>query len=197
MSERYATIAADPPWSYGRDDRRFPSFPGSAGNQTRTETTMGYETMSAEDICRIPVGRVAARDCRLFLWATSKHLPAAMSVLACWGFEYRQTLVWHKTGRPTPFGGSVAPNHAEFLLVAAKGSPPVSERHRTSVVPAMTQRKHSAKPDAFYDLIERVSPGPYLEMFARRGRLGWDSWGDEAPGGTALLALPGGTDVSS
>jgi hypothetical protein len=40
--------------------------------------------------------------------------------------------------------------------------------------------EHSRKPEAFLDLVEQVSPGPYLEMFARRQRLGWDTWGNEA-----------------
>jgi N6-adenosine-specific RNA methylase IME4 len=39
---------------------------------------------------------------------------------------------------------------------------------------------HSAKPEAFLDMVERVSPAPRLELFARTQRLGWDSWGDEA-----------------
>jgi N6-adenosine-specific RNA methylase IME4 len=41
---------------------------------------------------------------------------------------------------------------------------------------------HSAKPEAFLDMVEQVSPGPYVEMFARRARFGWDYWGDQSLG---------------
>lgn len=177
---QYATIVADPPWSYGRDDHRFPSAPGSAGSQHRVETSIGYDTMTTPDICALPIAKLAVPSCRLFLWTTSRHLPDSFAVLQAWGFGYRQVLVWRKTGRPTPFGGSVAPNHAEFLLVAACGSPPVLSRLKGSVIEAATMRRHSAKPDVFFDLIEQVSAGPYLELFARRSRLGWDQWGNEA-----------------
>ena len=97
-----------------------------------------------------------------------------------WGFRYRQMLVWHKTGNPSPFGGSVAPNHAEFVVVAAKGSPSVVERLTGSVIAANKRSgggAHSQKPPAVLDAIERVARGPYLELFGRSPRLGWDSWG--------------------
>jgi N6-adenosine-specific RNA methylase IME4 len=124
---------------------------------------------------------MAEPDCWLFLWATNRYLPKAFDVLEVWGFEYRQTLVWHKTGNPSPFGGSIAPNHAEFLLVARQGRATLSGRLRSSVVAANKPRnQHSAKPECFLDYIEQVSPGPYLELFARRNRFGWDTWGNES-----------------
>jgi N6-adenosine-specific RNA methylase IME4 len=96
-------------------------------------------------------------------------------VLDRWGFTFKQALVWHKLDANLP--GSVAPNSAEFCLVAVRGKP-----RRTGTMPSAvlsTTRKggHSAKPDAFGDLVEQVSPGPYVELFCRRPRLGWDHWG--------------------
>lgn len=183
----YRTIVADPPWSYGRDEARFPSMPGRPGTERpRIDTSIGYDTLTVEEIAALPVRALAGDDCRLFLWTTSRHLPAAFDVLEVWGFEYRQTLVWHKTGDATPFGGSVAPNHAEFLLVAQVGFPPVVSRAASSVIACHRSRRHSAKPEAFLDVVEQVSPGPYLEMFARRARFGWDYWGDESLGTAEL-----------
>lgn len=194
---RYRTIVADPPWphddgfassrgprwgDYG--DRASGAKPGTYKTAATQTIARGlpYPSMTIEAICALPIDFVEA-DARLFLWATSRHLGSAFAVVEAWGFKYVQTVVWRKTGTPTPFGGSVAPNHAEFLLVAKRGSPPLLERWKSSVVDAPANPsvlRHSQKPDVFLDLIEQASPGPYLEMFARRQRLGWDTWGNEA-----------------
>jgi N6-adenosine-specific RNA methylase IME4 len=135
--------------------------------------------MTEDEVRDLPIRDLADVACRLFLWTTSRYLPVSFEILRGWGFRYKQTLVWHKTGNPSPFGGSVAPNHAEFLLVATRGAPFIG-RWPSSVVSAPAQRQHSRKPEVFLDLVEQVSPGPYLELFARRQRLGWDTWGNEA-----------------
>jgi N6-adenosine-specific RNA methylase IME4 len=180
---KYRTIVADPPWPY----EAVVSSPSSRrdnprGDGVRVVSPFPYSTMAVDEIAAVPVSELAERDCRLFLWTTSRFLSEGLTVGACWGFTYRQAVVWHKTGNPSPLGGSVAPNHAEFLLVFHLGSPPRLQRWSSSVVsvPAPQCGKHSTKPDAFADLIEQVSAGPYLELFARRQRLGWDTWGDEA-----------------
>jgi N6-adenosine-specific RNA methylase IME4 len=141
-----------------------------------------YNLMTLEQIRTLPVRGLAAPDgARLFLWTTNRYLPEAFVVIAAWGFTYKQTLVWHKTGNPSPFGGSVAPNHAEFLLVAQRGEVPVVNRLKSSVIAVnKPTNAHSKKPDLFLDLVQQVSPGPYLELFARSQRLGWHTWGDEA-----------------
>jgi N6-adenosine-specific RNA methylase IME4 len=174
VSGQYRTIVADPPWEY--DAFANNPKPGLGGTKA-----IPYPTMTLEEIAAIPVRTFAASDARLFLWTTNKYLPDAFDIARLWGFRYAQTVVWHKTGNPSPFGGSIAPNHAEFLLVARRGVPPISQRWHSNVIAANVQ-DHSAKPDAFLDVVEVVSPGPYLEMFARRQRLGWDTWGNEALG---------------
>jgi N6-adenosine-specific RNA methylase IME4 len=136
-----------------------------------------YPSMSVGEICALPVEQLADLDCRLFLWATNTHLPIAFQVVKAWGFHYRQTLVWHKT-KSTP-QGSVAPNRAEFLLVGRRGSPHTMQRFPSSVITA-SPGAHSTKPECFLDYIEAVSPSPRLELFARRQRFGWDTWGNES-----------------
>ena len=160
-------------------------------------TGLPYESMTVEEICALPVAECGADDCRLFLWTTNRYLPDAFKVLAAWGFEYKQTLTWRKTGNPSPFGGSVAPNHAEYLLVAVRGKPKRLARLKSSVIDAPaaapgksrggTKRRHSAKPELFLDLVEQVSPGPYVELFARRARLGWERWGNDVDSTVDLL----------
>ncbi len=176
MSGRYRTIVADPPWDYGRDAERWVPTDGNQADRRR----IPYAAMTVDQIASLPVTDWAADSSRLFLWTTNRHLPEAFGVGSAWGFEYRQALVWHKLGA-APWGGSVAPISAEFLLTFVRGDPPVLSRWTSSVV-AVARAAHSAKPDVFVDLAERTSPGPYLEMFARRARFGWDYWGDQSLG---------------
>ncbi len=176
---RYRTIVADPPWDYSDGFANNPK-PGTKGWKP-----LPYPSMSVWQIAALPVDDLAERDARLFMWTTNRYLRQSFIVLDAWGFTYRQLLVWHKTGNPSPFGGSVAPIHAEFLHVATRGKPQGSGRWDTSVITANVG-DHSAKPEVFLDLVESVSPGPYLEMFSRRARLGWQTWGNESlHGGTA------------
>lgn len=183
-SKRYATIVADPPWEY--DD--WPNNP-RPDVPRRNSRSKPYPSMSVAEICALPVAALTARDSRLFLWTTNRYLHEAFEVIKAWGFKYVQTLVWHKTGNPSPFGGSVAPIHAEFLLVGRRGKPETVGRLNSSVI-AANVKDHSAKPEGFLDHIETVSPGPYLELFARRNRFGWDTWGNEALDHVAIRAAP-------
>jgi N6-adenosine-specific RNA methylase IME4 len=173
---KYRTIVADPPWAYEH-------FQPSqwAGREWRPEKP--YPSMSVDEIAALRVADLAAADARLFLWTTNRYLPDAFTVLAAWGFRYRQAVTWRKTGNVSPFPGHIAPQHSEHLLVAARGNPGRMGLFPSSVIdgpkPAVAGG-HSRKPDVFADLIETASPGPYLEMFARQQRLGWDTWGNEA-----------------
>jgi N6-adenosine-specific RNA methylase IME4 len=137
--------------------------------------------MSLSEIAELPIEKMAAGDSMLWLWTTNRWLPHAFSVVESWGFSYRQTLVWAKNN-PMPLGTAVAPSAAEFLLACKRGKPRINRVFPSSVL--MTSRpparRHSTKPDVFQDYIEATSPGPYLELFARRNRLGWDTWGNEA-----------------
>ncbi len=175
----YRTIVADPPWPYPNAKRLQPG-------RDLTRRALPYEVMSVAEIVEIPVRKMVENDAALFLWTTSRFLPASFDVIEAWGFDYRQTLVWHKTPPLSPLGGSIAPNHAEFLLFGRLGSPRLT-RIESSVILAPGGYRHSRKPDCFLDHIERVSPGPYLEMFSRRARLGWDTWGDEALHGCSMI----------
>jgi N6-adenosine-specific RNA methylase IME4 len=126
----------------------------------------------------------------LFMWTTNRYLPDAFNVVNAWGFEYRQTIVWAKPS--FPIGGCVTPNAAEYLLVGRRGTVRLKDKWPGgSVVTAPKGAKagsHSSKPEVFLDLVERVAPGPYLEMFARRARFGWDYWGDQSLGTAEMAA---------
>lgn len=192
----YRTIVADPPWPYD-EGFAWTTYGGHLSHGVRTpkgpieKVRLPYKSMTVRELCDLPVGSLAGKDARLFLWTTNRHLPAAFSVLEAWGFTYRQTLVWDKRPNFNPLGGSVAAIAAEFLLVAVHGSPGRLARWPCSVITARKPRSsHSVKPDVFMDMVETVSPGPYVELFSRRHRLGWDVWGDESAN-TAQLVTSG------
>lgn len=189
MSTRYRTIVADPPWPYPEGFARSTPTGKSlnvkrdswARNNSFQRKELPYNGMLIKDIHLLPVSEMAQDDSRLFLWTTNKWLCESFAVLVSWGFEYRQVLVWHKA-EGGPFITSVAPNTAEFVVVATKGRPERTGSFPSQVLKMPAERNHSTKPDAFLDFVEQVSPGPYLEMFARRARFGWDYAGDESLG---------------
>jgi len=137
--------------------------------------------MTVEEIKALPVAKLAAENCDLYLWTTQKYLPDAFGVLDAWGFRYCQTLTWCKTPRGTGQGGLYCPT-TEFLLLGRKGKMPVKKRVDTTWWNVKRhQNCHSHKPEFFQDVIEAQSDGPRLELFARRKRHGWASWGNEVP----------------
>ncbi len=188
---RYRTIVADPPWKVKAGSASGAYYVAEDGVQvwnperdTRSRD-LAYPTMSVEEISALPVSEFAEDDAHLYIWTTNGYLPRVFDVIRAWGFTYSTTLVWCKT----PFGGGGLGGKwritTEFLLHATRGALPATglvvgtwwheKRPYEGGYP-----KHSSKPDSFQDRIEQVSPGPYLEMFARHNRLGWDTWGNEA-----------------
>jgi N6-adenosine-specific RNA methylase IME4 len=134
--------------------------------------------MTVAAIAALDVSSLAEDDAHLYLWTTNRYLPDAFSVVESWGFRYCQTLVWCKTPMGIGPGGAFAQN-AEYILFGRRGSPGQSKRVDSVWYNWRRTAKHSVKPEAFLDLVEQVSPGPYLELFARRNRFGWDTWGNE------------------
>lgn len=122
----------------------------------------------------------------LYLWVTNPRLfreagdlYGPNEIMAAWGFRYVTMLTWHKLGAPGM--GWYFRGDTEHVLFGVRGKAGIAPGIRESNHFAAARREHSAKPDRFYELVERVSPGPYLELFARRRRYGWDVWGNEAP----------------
>jgi len=190
----YRCIVADPPWPQkgGGTLRGREGWHDSHG----ASLPMKYSTMSVDEIAAMRVAELAHPDgAHLYLWTTNGFLPAAFAVVAAWGFRYSTTLVWSKT----PMGGGLGGAYGistEFCLFARRGAVPALRRHRGTVFTwkrpydERGKPKHSAKPPAFYEQVTQISPGPHLELFARTTRLGWDTWGDQAPGAVDLDVLP-------
>lgn len=175
--QRFRTILADPPW-------QFTNRTGKVAPEHRRLSR--YETLSLDDICALPVADIAAEPAHLYLWVPNALLPEGLRVLRAWGFAYKSNIVWHKLRKD---GGSDGRgvgfyfrNVTEILLFGVRG------RNARTLAPGRSQvnyigsrkREHSRKPDEQYPLIERCSPGPYLELFARGVRPGWVVWGAQA-----------------
>ena len=175
---RYRTIVADPPWP--DVSRRM----GKGGRRARS-TEVPYLTMSYEAIANLPVSELAEDAAALFLWSTRRAFREGISVAVAlaWGFEPVGEIIWGL--RNLGMGGGALTADHEPVLVATRGGLMLEPAVRGVGVHFWRQpydrgKIHSAKPDGFLDLVERLSPSPRLEMFARRQRLGWDTWGNEA-----------------
>ncbi|HUO43749.1 MAG TPA: MT-A70 family methyltransferase [Burkholderiales bacterium] len=172
---RYATILADPPWQFqNRTGKMAPEH----------KRLLRYPTMDLQEILQLPVGRLAAAQSHLYLWVPNALLTEGLEVMRAWGFTYKTNLVWYKVrkdGGPDGRGvGFYFRNVTEFILFGVRGSMRTLKPGRTQVNLFSTRkREHSRKPDELYDIIEDCSPGPYLELFARFRRQGWDQWGNE------------------
>jgi N6-adenosine-specific RNA methylase IME4 len=176
---RYRTVVADPPWDV---DWHMGRGEGRSGHDG-----LPYDPMTFEDICSLPVAELAESSAHLWLWTTANFLWDAPRVVASWGFRPASyTLVW---GKPGLGAGGRFRHTVEYLLFCERGAQlPVTRRDLPTHF-LWPRLPHSVKPDAFYDLVESVSPGPYVELFARRARLGdWSYWGNESLGTAEMAA---------
>jgi len=177
--QRFGAILADPPW-------QFQNKTGKVAPEHRRLNR--YSTLTLEEISSLPVAEAAAETSHLYLWVPNALLPEGLAVMKAWGYSYKSNLVWHKIrkdGGPDGRGvGFYFRNVTELLLFGVRGKnartlPP--GRRQVNYL-ATRKREHSRKPDEQYGLIEACSPGPFLELFARGVRKGWECWGAEANG---------------
>lgn len=190
----FKTVMSDPPW-------RFQNRTGKVAPEHRRLDR--YSTLSLDEICELPVQDIVAPNAHLYLWVPNALLPDGMRVMQEWGFRYVSNIVWakrRKDGGPDGRGvGFYFRNVTELILFGVRGSMRTLPPARSQVNMIETRkREHSRKPDEQYDLIERCSPGPYLEMFARNAMPGWTAWGDEsgtdsAPRGKVHRGYAGGS----
>ena len=166
----FATILVDPPWPLQGGEKH-------------------YRTMSLARITALPVGALAARDAHLWLWTTNALLPTAYEVAEAWGFTVRSPLTWVKF-RLGLGGRYQLRNATEQLLFCTRGKAPLGSRSQPTWFNAPVT-EHSRKPAEQFAIIERVSPGPYLELFARRrpeSNQPWAVWGDQV---ASDIRIPG------
>ena len=163
----YGMIMADPPWLF--------QLYSEKGEQKSAQSH--YDCMGVDDIQKLPVAELAARDCVLWLWATGPLLPEAIKTAEAWGFDYKTFGAWNKGRWGT---GYLMRSVCEPFLIATKGNPKTDGRKVPNLLDEK-RRQHSQKPEQAYQLAERLVPGvARLELFSRTDRPGWDAWGDES-----------------
>jgi N6-adenosine-specific RNA methylase IME4 len=175
ISGQFGAILIDPPW-------QFTNRTGKVGPEHRR--LHRYQTMTFEEIACLPVEKLALPKSHLYLWSPNALLLEALTIMKAWGFTYKTNIVWYKVrkdGGPDGRGvGFYFRNVTELLLFGVKGKLRTLQPGRTQVNMMISRKQeHSRKPDAVYDLIEKCSPGPYVELFARDRVEGWTQWGDE------------------
>lgn len=173
----YRTIYADPPW-------QFQNRTGKVAPEHKR--LKRYETMSLDETKRLPVSEAAGEKSHLYLWVPNALLPEGLEIMKAWGFEYKTNIIWEKVrtdGQPDGRGvGFYFRNVTEILLFGIHGKNNrtlQAGRSQVNLIRSM-KREHSRKPDEIIPIIEACSSGPYLELFARGDRPGWDMWGNQA-----------------
>lgn len=162
----YHTIVADPPWWH------------SGGGHCKRGADRHYPLLKTpqiiEAMLRSPLW-LPAENSHLYLWVTNNFLPDGLHVMEALGYRYVTNVVWVKQC----FGlGHYFRGQHEIALFGVRGRLTTAARDLPSVIHAK-RTVHSKKPDEFFELVERASPPPRLEMFARTPRPGWDAWGND------------------
>lgn len=191
LNPPYRTLVVDPPWAYRT----------KTGITTRTSHRTAcaeghYSTMTNAEILALPVADLADDDAFLFLWVTNPKIfgdrrrgreapgPGACDILEAWGFRYQTLITWDKQGA---LGlGFYFRGMTEHVLFGTRGKARIPTKRRQRNIFKAQKRRHSQKPDAFFGIVEAACDGPYLELFARQRRPGWDAWGNELPPPTTL-----------
>lgn len=176
----YKVIYADPPWFFKTYSEK--------GKGRSPESY--YDCMNLEDIKKLPVSEISNENSVLLLWTVDPLLDKAFEVIESWGFKYKTVgFVWAKLNKKcdeyyftknsffTGLGYWTRAN-TEICLLATRGNPKRKSKNVKKLV-ISKRREHSRKPDEIYENIENLLDGPYIELFSRNIRHGWDSWGKE------------------
>lgn len=159
---KFGCIYADPPWRY-------------SNQSTRASTGNHYDTLTVDQICKLPIADFAAPKCHLHLWTTNAFLFECPKIFEAWGFEFKSSFVWVK---PQMGIGNYWRNSHEILLLAVRGGL-VGQAKNLKSWKLTPRGLHSEKPSEIRKDVMALSPGPYLELFGRRPIQNWTVFGDE------------------
>jgi len=196
--KKYSVIYADPAWEQKGGRNLSGGYKKVNGVQvfnsasTKSEN-LPYKTMSVEEIAKINIKSIVEKDAVLFLWVTNKYLFEAKKIIDAWGFKYSTTITWSKKPFGGGMGGTFRVSH-ETLLFCTRGKINAKCKIKGTVFEVKRPYVngypcHSKKPDFFIEMIELLTEGKKLELFARQKREGWDAWGNEVENSIELLSL--------
>jgi N6-adenosine-specific RNA methylase IME4 len=166
LAGQYDVIVIDPPWPMEKIER----------DVTPEQVAFEYPTMQEDELSAMQLP--TADDCHVWVWTTHKFLPMCLRLLDAWGLKYVCTFVWHKPGGFQPFG--LPQYNCEFAVYARRGTPQFIDTKAFPVCFDAPRGKHSEKPEAFYEVVRRVTAGRRIDIFNRRKIEGFDVWGKEA-----------------
>lgn len=187
MGNKYELIACDPPWQY----QNYAAPPGETHDRARG-AQKHYPTMTLDDLKTLPISQLATDNCIMFMWSVWPLIEDAFELIKAWGFTYKTLafdwVKWNAGGIGVFVGmGNYSRGNSEPCLLAFKGDPVSVSDHSVSAITFSPVEKHSKKPQAVYDKIERLYPSQTkLELFARNKRDGWDVWGNEVSNDVAI-----------
>ena len=177
---KFRTIVADPPWTKNQSSGKSGGYGGAINH---------YSLMDIERIKAMPIADFADEDAHLYLWVTNSNIDEGLEVVKAWGFRYITMFHWIK---PKLGVGNYLRNASETCIFAVRGKLPPKCRTQINWLISYPTI-HSEKPREFMSIVERVSPGPYLELFCRRRPASNEKWycfGNETEGGADLF-IPG------
>jgi len=174
QAKKYKTIVVDPPWEINQ-----------RGNYGAVHH---YDLMTLDRIKAMPVADLCEENAHVWLWVTNSTLKAGFEVLEAWGFTHRSVFTWLK---PRMGLGVYLRNTTEHVLLGTRGKAPVLFKSQPNWG-FYPRQDHSHKPEEFHKIVERVSPGPYLELFARRrpNQPKWDVWGNQIDSDIDIPGFP-------
>ena len=168
-NKKYHVIAIDPPWNYKEKG----GFSSEDYDSKSNRGAVDYPTINLEQIKKIELPE--AEDCVLFLWTTHAFLKDSFEILENWGYNYKATLVWDKVKMGL---GRTIRMQVEFCLIAIKGNPIINGSSERDII-TEARREHSRKPEAFYEMVDRMCIGNKLDYFSRNNRINWEHYGAE------------------
>lgn len=181
LPKTYHTIVIDPPWKVvcNLTNEKF----------YRTGRKLPYKTLSDEEIQNFPIDNFADAQCDLFMWVTHTKLPAGLDIIQKWGFKFHVLLTWDKESGVCINGFY---RRTEFVIYAYRGKQgiDVGEGKYISTLFKGKTKRHSEKPNQFYELIQKRTLEPRIDIFARKRHFGFDAWGDEVDNSQLTLLQP-------
>lgn len=178
-----------------------PPWPERGGGKIKRGADRHYPLMNVKDIISLPVGEIADDNAHMYLWVTNNFLEAGLECMKAWGFRYITMITWVKDRMGL---GQYYRGMTEHCLFGVRGMVPYQvdengKRQQGKTVFVAPRKEHSEKPKQMREMIEKVSPGPRIELFSRKNVYGWDHLGNEVDGKDIrdqLEALIGGKDVA-
>jgi len=168
---KFTTVVIDPPWDWSDE--------GDVNQLGRAKPN--YNTLSFEEIKKLPINELTKENSHIYLWITNRSLPKGFELLKEWGFRYITCLTWCK---PSIGMGNYYRGSSEQILFGVKGSLGLKRKDvGTWFLAKRPSKKHSSKPDEFYNMVEKCSPGLYLDYFGRKERNGWIVYGNKIKDG--------------